>query len=500
MFLIIMFVFLIFNHQFVVCFNISISRPRTKATYSRRTTPSKGKPKTKMVAIKEEPETIVWSFETMDNIYYYSELENAFKHKEEFKQDHPNAACRIMQYKDNTEANKAHEKWVSQAAKLSKTVLGKLYGQVIDLVDEDCSSPLSSDAEDEKVDNKKPVKKTQEEPAKNTSLAKIDPQQLDNASGYFYVLITKKDTTFYHSSPLLQAAYEEVRSKNPYQPAWMRCCKDMGEVEQEKLSFNKKYGMVAYVEPSPTKEPSLNNQQHILDMIMESKDVQFFQKIQESLECKIPAAKKAKTLFSAASTSIMPDKPHMVKTDDSLQPMVSYAGNRFIVDPLVVAICMNKVDLHVTVLHPGEIHNWAEDSEYNKYMVAIDLCYKSYNGNEKKTFWLFKPTYFQALTLDRQCDASLDPDLVNMRRTFQRAKPFGESIPLMHTKKDKSFNHELLVTWVNKQPKHSIEVQVKEFLDDFAFFIMQPKLQRTFQRVVMASSPGNFSGFFKPLD
>ena len=105
-----------------------------------------------MVAIKEEPETFVWSFETMDDIYYYSELDNAFKHKEEFKKDHPNAACRIMMYKDNTEANEAHEKWVAQAAKLSKTVLGKLYGQVIDLVDDDCSSPLSSDAEDDKVD------------------------------------------------------------------------------------------------------------------------------------------------------------------------------------------------------------------------------------------------------------------------------------------------------------------------------------------------------------
>ena len=130
-----------------------------------------------------------------------------------------------------------------------------------------------------KVDNKKPVKKTQEEPAKNTSLAKIDPQQLDNAFGLFYVLITKKDTTFYHSTPLLQAAFEELKSKNPYQPAWMRCCKNMGEVEELKLDFNKKFGVVAYVEPSPTKEPSQNNQQHILDMIMESKDVQFFQKI-----------------------------------------------------------------------------------------------------------------------------------------------------------------------------------------------------------------------------
>ena len=348
--------------------------------------------------------------------------------------------------------------------------------------------------------DKKPVKKTQEEPAKNTSLAKIDPQQLDNAFGLFYVLITKKDTTFYHSTPLLQAAFEELKSKNPYQPAWMRCCKDMGEVEELKLDFNKKFGVVAYVEPSPTKEPSQSNQQHILDMIMESKDVQFFQKIQESLDCKIPAAKKAKTLISAASTSIMPDKQHMVKTDDSLPPMVSYAGNRFIIDPLVVSICMNKIDMHVTVLHPGEIHNWTEESEFDKYMVAIDLCYKSYKGNEKKTFWLFKPIYFQALTLDKQCDASLDPDFANMRRTFQRAVPFGENIPLVHTSKDKSFNHELLVTWVRKQPNISIEVQVKDFLDSFAFFIMQPKLQRTFQRVVMAYNPGKFPENYKPLD
>ena len=180
--------------------------------------------------------------------------------------------------------------------------------------------------------------------------------------------------------------------------------------------------------------------------------------------------------------------------------MVSYDGNRFIIDPLVVAICMNKIDMHVTVLHPGENHNWSDESEFDKYMVAIDLCYKSYNGNEKKTFWLFKPIYFQALTLDKQCDASLDPDFANMRRTFQRAVPFGENIPLAHTSKDKSFNHELLVTWVNKQPNLSIEVQVKDFLDSFAFFIMQPKLQKTFQRVVMAYNPGKFPENYKPLD
>ena len=110
------------------------------------------------------------------------------------------------------------------------------------------------------------------------------------------------------------------------------------------------------------------------------------------------------------------------------------------------------------------------------------------------------PIYFQALTLDKQCDASLGPDFANMRRTFQRAVPFGENIPLAHTSKDKSFNHELLVTWVRKQPNLSIEVQVKDFLDSFAFFIMQPKLQKTFQRVVMAYNPGKFPENYKPLD
>ena len=438
----------------------------------------------------------------MDDIRYYSDPSNAFKNLEDFKKDHPNAACRIMQYKDNSEANEGYQKWIAEAAKLSKNVLNKLHGQVIDLVDDDdCSSTLSTDVEDGKEDDKKPSKKMPEEPAKNSSLAMIDPQQLDNAGGFFYVLITKKDTTFYHSSALLQAAFEDVKSKNPYQHAWMKCCKDKYEVEQEKLSFHKKFGTVAYIEPSPTKEPPQNNQQQILDMIMESKDVQFFQKIQDSLDCKIPAAKKAKTLFSAANSHKMPEKQHMVKSEDSLQPMVSYDGNRFIVDPLVVSICLNKIDMHVTVLHPGEIHNWTEESEYDKYMVVIDLCFKSHYGVKMNSFWLFKPTYFQALTFDKQCDANRNPDLVNMRRTFQRASPFGESTPLVHAKKDKSFNHELLVTWVHKQPNKSVEVQVKEFLDDFASLIMQPKLQKTFQRVVMAySSGGKFSAYFKPLD
>ena len=46
----------------------------------------------------------------MDDIWYYSDPSKAFKNMEDVKQDHPNAACRIMQYKDNTEANESHEK------------------------------------------------------------------------------------------------------------------------------------------------------------------------------------------------------------------------------------------------------------------------------------------------------------------------------------------------------------------------------------------------------
>ena len=461
---------------------------------------------------------VVFTFETMDKIeYYHNDSTPALDAKKKFVKENPGTVFRIGTYQSQEEANEAHQQFCSDYAKITKKEEEKLFGDVIVLDDDDKSKPNEDDDDDVEsvysaivVDSPEESKQDElerKQPAKEMTCKKNDHSMLDNHLGFFYVLFTLQKKIMFNSKAELQAAFEQYKQMNKDQPVDMVQSNNMQEVEEKfkefrQVSFEKwiesKHGSRDFLQEVQRAAGGLNFKRSAVA-----------RKESNLLDKKLPATTKIANPYSSNRTSSTPDRKPApaVVSPAKVNSVVTYNGMYFAVDPLVIHFCKSKVLLNVTVFYPGDKLKWDENTDYEKFMVVLDLM------DTRRSFavphdthpahWLFKPFLFEALSADFSADDIMPVEFLDMKRFLKRSQPFGESKPLLHNASNtqgKAFYHELLATWVKKRNNVTIQQQVQDFLDNVAVHIMKPSFQKLFYKIVSIVHPNKLYLNYKPLD
>ena len=439
--------------------------------------------------MKVEPDSWVWTLETADDSVKFSSREEMIKAVKKFKQQHPNTPHRTGRYRNDEQARFGHCQFKASLSKMDAKVQQKLFAPVIDLtVDDDDEDDIKVELpesvhginSDGEVSNETPA-----ESVEGLTLEEIDPKQVDNADGVFYGVFTKEGPSYFHGKCEAEKFFADSIGRNPNLKAvitWS-CDKNAARKQYEALFGNdqkpaSKSLPVVAAKPAKLEHPTPLTP----DKDQGDRKIPNIAKGSWGGRFPVSSSPIMKNPYKRNISSIMPDK----KTSKiPCDVPVTFDGELFQINPLVLQFIQRRVELDITVFYPGDIDVWDIELGAANAMVSIDLKeVDPYSiGAEEKSFWLFKPQIFSGMSFIKDDGNRLPPCFENMMATCQRKVPFGSSEPLVHSGKSVPFKHELLVTWLPTHPIFTIKQLVDMFLEEWATYIMLPSYQHLFYRV-----------------
>ena len=472
--------------------------------------PRKGKnSKGKKVIVKTEPVQFEYTFETKEDILFFRDVNNAFKARKEFEEKNPNKPCQIGTYLTRKQAEDDYRKYRSDLAKVSQKMLKKPPPEVI-ILDDDSGS--NGDDDDETVysaeimedpNHKKSTEMDKKPPAKVTPPAKIDRTQLDNHHGVFYVLFTQKELFYFPSLVELHEAFDKIKMGNKGITAHMTIATDEQDIQGKYKLFLQ--DPTAFVLNKTFPKANLHAE---FNAAAKWSDTTFVNDNNLSRDHKMPPPVRIINPYTAGRTSSMTAVRAAVppsEAAESCQFKAAWLVNgSFKIDPMLISITKNRINLNVHVCYPGEEGALNGGVGMRKFLILLDLLNSIFqNGEKPASFWLFKPSLFEHFESFPDMPEVKGKELLKAKKLLKRAQPFGENRALVHANQEKlegTTPHQFLAVWMEKKEGVTIEQQVNEFLANIAEDIMTLAFQQQFHKMVSFVHPNKLHLSYKSMD
>jgi hypothetical protein len=172
------------------------------------------------------------------------------------------------------------------------------------------------------------------------------------------------------------------------------------------------------------------------------------------------------------------------------QPKQKKQKTQAIVNPYAKKLDTSKLKSHIDF---NKISQQLQNLKFKMYLnywhigtkviVSLDMLNiqdRTIQLEDAKSMWLFKPRFFEKLSLESSWESSLGETIFNMLALPRRHKPFGQSETLEHADRnsaDRTYAHEILVTFVNRDPKKTLDAQVQAILSEIVQFASDPTCQ-----------------------
>ena len=455
--------------------------------------------------MKTEPVCPDYTFETLEEIRYFSDVKNAFQARKEFEEKNPNAPCRIGTYLTRKEADDEYEKYRSHLANISNKMLKKPPSEVI-VLDDTSGSNGDDDKDNETIysaevvdvpDKEKSKEMDKKLPAVVSPASKIDCSQLDNHLGIFYVLFTMKELFFFSSMIECHVAFENFKKANKDSFAFMMGATKGKTVQEKYKKFLKDPSDFVVANSFPKTLPAKKDIS--ASAIWKQSENADSEKAKKNSDCKMPASPRIVNPYTASMTTIMPAKQHVSSPFTSAW----LENGSYKVDPVLIAITQEKISMEIYILHPGEIGVWDGPRDIEYFMIILDLLNITGQVGEKPaSFWLFKTSIFQYLKKVQSIPGVKTKALFSMKSLKKRAQPFGESKAMVHANRSRpgsNFDHEILAAWVKKRENVPVDKQVQDFLDGLAEDIMKLAFQEQFYKLAFFAHSKQLYLHYKPL-